>query len=307
MKIVFMGTPVFCIPILEEIIKKHEIVLLVTQPDKLVGRKRTLTFPKVKEFGIANGIEVYQPNKIRKEYDYILKYDFDIIVTCAYGQIIPKELLNYPKYKAINIHASLLPYLRGGAPIHKAIIDGYQETGITIMYMNEFMDQGDILFQDKIKIEEDDTYLSLHDKLSYLAKKNINKYLELIKENKITPVAQLDIEATYAYNITREEEKVNFNNDSKNIYNHIRGLNPSPGAYITLNNENIKVYESIIIDYEGNEEPGEILSEKEFLVKTKDKAIKITKLQLSGKNIISDKDFLNGKGRNLIKKGYLIK
>lgn len=306
MDIVFMGTPIFCIPILNNLIKEHHIKLIVTQPDQLVGRKKEIVYSEVKNFALEHKIDIFQPEKIRKDYNKIIEINPDIIITCAYGQIISKVLLDFPKYKSINIHASLLPKLRGGAPIHKAIMNGYDKTGITIMYMNEKMDEGDILFQEEIKIDKLDTYKTLHDKLSLLASKMINPSLKLIKENKFYPLKQDNNEATYGYNVTREEEKLDFNKTSLEVYNHIRALNDKPGAYLILDNLNIKIYESEIINYNGIEKPGTILKDNDFLIKTKDNAIRILKLQLPGKNIITLKDFLNGNGKKYLVKGNLV-
>lgn len=306
MDIVFMGTPIFCIPILNNLIKEHHIKLIVTQPDQLVGRKKEIVYSEVKNFALEHKIDIFQPEKIRKDYNKIIEINPDIIITCAYGQIISKVLLDFPKYKSINIHASLLPKLRGGAPIHKAIMNGYDKTGITIMYMNEKMDEGDILFQEEIKIDKLDTYKTLHDKLSLLASKMINPSLKLIKENKFYPLKQDNNEATYGYNVTREEEKLDFNKTSLEVYNHIRALNDKPGAYLILDNLNIKIYESEIINYNGIEKPGTILKDNDFLIKTKDNAIRILKLQLPGKNIITLKDFLNGNGKKYLIKGNLV-
>ena len=155
-KVVFMVTPLFSVPVLEMLIENTNVVLVVTQPDSFVGRKKELKYPPVKECAIKHNIPVFQPTKIRNEYEEILKYNPDIIITCAYGQIIPSILLDTPRYHAINVHASLLPKLRGGSPLHRAIINGYKETGITIMYMAPGMDDGDIITQKSIKIEETD-------------------------------------------------------------------------------------------------------------------------------------------------------
>lgn len=167
MKIVFMGTPDFSVPVLQRLIRDgYEIVAVVTQPDKPVGRKKVITPPPVKQEALRHEIPVLQPKKVRTEYEEILKYEPDLIVTAAYGQILPGELLDSPERGCINVHASLLPEYRGGAPIHQAIIDGKKETGVTIMYMVEKLDAGDMLSQVSVEIEEDDTVGSLHDKLS---------------------------------------------------------------------------------------------------------------------------------------------
>ena len=196
LNIVYMGTPDFSVGPLEKLIEKYNVVMVVTQPDKEIGRKKEIKFSPVKECAIKNNIKVFQPSKIRENYKEILDEKPDIIITCAYGQIIPKELLDYPKYGCINIHASLLPKLRGGAPIHKAIINGYEKTGVTIMYMDEKMDSGDIIYQEKIEIKDDDNAGTLFDKLSDLGM-GTEKLQEYI--TKIFPkakVIRMDVDTT---------------------------------------------------------------------------------------------------------------
>ena len=173
-KVIFMGTPEFAVPILQMLIKNTEVLLVVTQPDKEVGRKKEKKFSPIKELAIKNNIETFQPIKIKEDYKYILEKNPDIIITCAYGQIIPNELIETPKYGAINVHASLLPKLRGGAPIHHAIIDGYKKTGITIMYMSSKMDAGDIISQKETIINEKENVGTLHDKLSKIGTELLN-------------------------------------------------------------------------------------------------------------------------------------
>ena len=247
-KVVFMGTPEFSVPVLEGLIDNYDVVGVVTQPDKEAGRKKEIKFSPIKEVALKYNIKVFQPEKIRKEYEDILALKPDIIITCAYGQIIPKEILDYPKYGCINVHASLLPKLRGGAPIHHAIIDGYSKTGITIMYMDVNMDTGDIISQEEINIDDNMNVGVLHDKLSIMGKELLLKTLPDIIGGKATPIKQNDDEATYAYNIKREEELLDFNKTAKEVYNQIRGLNPFPGAYAILDGKIIKIYNARITD-----------------------------------------------------------
>ncbi len=296
LNIVYMGTPDFSVKPLEELNKKYNILAVVTQPDKMVGRKKILTPSPVKEFALLNNIKVIQPEKIRDDYVEIINLNPNIIITCAYGQIIPKELLDFPKYGCINIHASLLPKLRGGAPIHKAIIYGYEKTGITIMYMDEKMDSGDIIYQEEIIIEDDDTAGSLFDKLSILGSKMIIKILPDIINNNINRIKQDESKVTYAYNITREEEKIDFNKTSKEVYNKIRGLNPSPVSYAILDNKKVKIFKSKIGQSTKNGKAGEIINvyNDSIGVKTLDGEILILELQFEGKNKISVKDYING-------------
>ena len=296
MKIVYMGTPDFSVLPLKKLIKDYEVVGVVTQPDKKVGRKKEIKYSPTKEFALENNLKVLQPKKIKEEYQEILDLNPDIIITCAYGQIIPKELLDYPKYGCINIHASLLPKLRGGAPIHKAIINGYETTGVTIMYMDEKMDSGDIIYQKEIKIEENDNAGSLFDKLSILGSNMIIEILPSIIKGTNKRIKQDENEVTYAFNITREEEKIDFNKTTKEVYNKIRGLYPWPVGYTTLDNKKVKIYSSIIGNSNKNGTNGQIINiyNDSIGIKTLDGEIKILELQFEGKKRIFVKDYLNG-------------
>ena len=300
-KVVFMGTPEFSVPVLEMLIDNTNVVLVVTQPDKEVGRHHELKVTPVKECALKHNIEVYQPIKIRNEYEYILEKNPDVIITCAYGQIIPSILLDTPKYNAINVHASLLPKLRGGSPLHKCIIDGYKETGVTIMYMAPGMDDGDIITQRSIEIKDTDNVGIIHDELSIMGRDLLLETLPNIFSGNITRTKQNPDEVTYAYNIKREEEKVDFNKTAREVFNQIRGMYPFPIAYTTLNGEVIKICESVI----GNSfkgKPGEIIetSKDGISVMCKDKNIIITRLKPSGKKEMSAKDYLNGKNKTLV-------
>ena len=297
MKVVFMGTPEFAVPILKLLIDEYDVVGVVTQPDRMVGRKRIITPPPVKELALAHNIKVFQPLKIKENYQEILALSPDLIVTCAYGQILPEEILQFPKYGCINVHASLLPKLRGGAPIHHAIIDGYKETGITIMYMSKKMDQGDILTQVKTPILDDDTLGSLHYKLSEMAKDLLKSTIPLLIEDKIIPLKQNEEEATYGYNISREEERIDFTKSIEEVDRQVRGLNPVPGAYTTLNGKILKIYDVRFGDrYYPNTEDGTIVDfhHDGFSVVCGKKELVITDMALEGKRRCAAKDFLNG-------------
>ncbi len=296
LKVIFMGTPDFCVPILEELIKKCTVIAVVTQPDKEVGRKKVLTPSPIKEVALKNNIKVLQPVKIKEEYQDIIDLNPDIIITCAYGQIVPEVILNAPKYGCINVHASLLPKLRGGAPIHKAIINGYKKTGITIMYMDKGMDTGDMISKKEVDITDFDTAETLHDKLQKASVPLLMETLPSIINGTNKRENQNNDEATYAYNVSREDEHVNFNDTSLNVYNKIRGLNSWPGAYATLDDKNIKLWVSKISDNVYDKKPGTIvnLNKDGMEVVTKDKSILITELQLPGKKKMNIKDFING-------------
>lgn len=297
MKVVFMGTPEFAVPILKLLIDEYDVVGVVTQPDRMVGRKRIITPPPVKELALEHNIKVFQPRKIKEDYQEILALAPDLIVTCAYGQILPEEILHFPKYGCINVHASLLPKLRGGAPIHHAIIDGYKETGITIMYMSKKMDQGDILTQVKTPILDDDTLGSLQYKLSEMAKDLLKSTIPLLIEDKIIPLKQNEEEATYGYNISREEERIDFTKSIEEVDRQVRGLNPVPGAYTTLNGKILKIYDVRFGDrYYPNTEDGTIVDfhHDGFSVVCGKKELVITDMALEGKRRCAAKDFLNG-------------
>ncbi len=297
MKVVFMGTPEFAVSILKLLIDEYDVVGVVTQPDKMVGRKRIITPPPVKELALEHNIKVFQPRKIKEDYQEILALAPDLIVTCAYGQILPEEILHFPKYGCINVHASLLPKLRGGAPIHHAIIDGYKETGITIMYMSKKMDQGDILTQVKTPILDDDTLGSLQYKLSEMAKDLLKSTIPLLIEDKIIPLKQNEEEATYGYNISREEERIDFTKSIEEVDRQVRGLNPVPGAYTTLNGKILKIYDVRFGDrYYPNTEDGTIVDfhHDGFSVVCGKKELVITDMALEGKRRCAAKDFLNG-------------
>ncbi len=296
-KILFMGTPEFSVNVLQGLIENYHVVGVVTQPDKEVGRKHEIKFSPVKELAIEHEIRVYQPEHIKKEYEELLRHPVDLIVTCAYGQIIPKELLDFPKYGCINVHASLLPKLRGGAPIHKAIIDNYSRTGVTIMYMVEKMDAGDIISQVDTPILPEDNVGTLHDRLSIMGTKLLLETIPNIISGNIHPIRQKEEEVTYAWNITREEEKIDFNQSTIDIYNRIRGLSPWPGAYAILDQNIVKIYAARISDSffttRKNGEIGKIYDDG-IGVSTKDGEIIITKLQFAGKRKMSAREYLNG-------------
>ncbi len=296
LKVVFMGTPDFSVPVLKGLIDNYNVVGVVTQPDKEVGRHKELSFSPIKKLALEHNIKVVQPEKVRIEFNDILKLEPDIIITCAYGQIIPVEILDYPKFGCINVHASLLPKYRGGAPIHHAIINGEKETGITIMYMAPGMDDGDIISQEKVEIKENETLGELHDVLSNLGAKLLLETLPSIINGTNKRIKQDESKVTFAKIIKKEDEIIDFNDKALNVHNKIRGLSPFPGAYGVLNNKRIKIYKTKVIKDSSNTEPGTIIKvEKDGIyVKTKDNAIVIEELKIEGKKLMSVKEFLNG-------------
>lgn len=309
MKIVFMGTPDFAVNVLQGLIdNNYDVVGVVSQPDKEVGRKRILTPTPVKEVALKYNIPVFQPVKIRKEFDSILALEPDMIVTCAYGQIIPKEILDYPRLGCINVHGSLLPKLRGGAPIHHAIMDGLEETGITIMYMDVSMDSGDIISQRSIPITDSDNVGILWDKLSLLGRDLLLDTLPSIIDGTNDRIKQDESLVTFGYNVKREEEHVDFTNTSRKVFNHIRGLNPWPSAYAILDDNEMKIYDSEILNKDFSKNTcGEIVdvTKEGIVVKTSDGAVVLKTIKPFGKKMMNAKDYVNGIGKdNLIGKVF---
>lgn len=295
-KVIFMGTPIFASIILDELIKKYNVIMVVCQPDREKDRKGNIIYSPCKKLAIENNIQVFQPLKIRDEYQKILDMNPDIIITAAYGQIIPDIVLNYPKYGAINVHGSLLPKLRGGAPIHHAIINGDKEIGVTIMYMDKRMDAGDIISQRAILLTNDMTLDIAYEKLAIIGRDLLIETIPSIINGTNNRIHQDENEVTFGYNITKEEEKINFDDTSMNVYNKIRGLSSVPGAYAIINNKRMKVYSSSITNIKSKGLPGVIedIRNDGIYVNTKDYIIKLTDIKLEGKNRCPVHEFING-------------
>ena len=295
-KVIFMGTPSYSIPVLEMLIESANVIAVVTQPDKEVGRKKVLTPCPVKKLAQEHNIKVISPKKLKEECQEIIGLKPDIIITCAYGQILPEKLIYAPKYNTVNVHASLLPKYRGGAPIQHAIINGEKETGITIMYTDKGMDSGDIIKEEKIIINENDTYDIISEKMSKLGAKLLKEVLPKILNNTAPRQKQDDTQKTIAPIIKKEDEHLDFNNPVQKVHNKIRGLSSVPGTYAILNNNRIKLLTSEITNITTNKKPGTITKiEKDGIyISCQDKEIKITKLQVSGKKQVSVKDYING-------------
>lgn len=295
-KVIFMGTPIFASIILDELIKKYNVIMVVCQPDREKDRKGNIIYSPCKKLAIENNIQVFQPLKIRDEYQKILDMNPDIIITAAYGQIIPDIVLNYPKYGAINVHGSLLPKLRGGAPIHHAIINGDKEIGVTIMYMDKRMDAGDIISQRAIPLTIDMNLDIAYEKLAIIGRDLLIETIPSIINGTNNRIHQNENEVTFGYNITKEEEKINFDDTSMNVYNKIRGLSSVPGAYAIINNKRMKVYSSTISDIKSKNLPGVIkdIRNDGIYVNTKDYIIKLTDIKLEGKKRCQVHEFING-------------
>lgn len=303
MKIIYMGTPDFAVPGLEKLNEEYgiEVSSIVTQPDRPRGRGQNLQPPPVKEKGIELGIRVLQTDNINDPLfiDKIKEIKPDAIVVVAFGQKLSKDILQLPEYGCINLHASLLPKYRGSSPIHRAIINGDEITGVTTMYMDEGWDTGDIIYQKEIYIEKTDTVGTLHDKLAIEGAKLLAKTLIDIKKGKAPRIEQNHKKATYAYKIDKKLGKINWNNSTINIYNLVRGVNPWPGAYTKYENKIIKVWRVSIFNYNNTNkiEPGEIVisnPEEGLVVKTGDGFIRIDELQVPGRKRMDVNDFLRG-------------
>ncbi|GEN82075.1 methionyl-tRNA formyltransferase [Sporosarcina luteola] len=301
-KIVFMGTPDFSVPVLTMLHDEgFEIAAVVTQPDRPVGRKRVLTPPPVKGEAVRLGLPVLQPEKLKNstELSEIIQLKPDLIVTAAYGQILPKELLDAPRFGCINVHASLLPKYRGGAPIHQAVIDGETETGVTIMYMVQKLDAGDIISQVRVPIEETDTTGILFEKLSIAGMELLKETLPSILAGTNERIQQDEQYVSFAGNITREQEKIDWSRGGTAIYNQIRGLYPWPGAYSVFQGENVKIWKAEKSDIDSDQSPGTLIKllKDRLIIKTGDHtSIAITELQPAGKKRLSAEEFMNGVG-----------
>ncbi len=304
-KVVYMGTPDFSVPVLNMLIDNYDVVGVVTQPDKPVGRSGKMSISPVKEIALNHNIKLFQPHKIREQYIDILNERPDLIVTCAYGQIIPKEILDYPRLGCINVHASLLPKYRGGAPIHRAIINGDKKTGITIMYMDVGMDDGDIICQKEEDILESDTAETLFNKLSILGGELLKEVLPDIISGSNKRVKQDESKVTYAYNIKSDEEVVNFNKTRTEVFNQVRGLNSWPVAYTLLDGKRLKIWEVKKGSSNMTTEPnGTIIKlyKDGIGVQVNDGEIILTNVQLEGKKRMDVNAFLNG----IVDKNYLL-
>ena len=303
-KIVFMGTPKFAVPILEMLIENFGVDLVITQPDKKVGRKKVLTAPPVKILAEEKGIRVLQPEKISGDEDVLAELkelNPDIIITAAYGQLVPESILEIPKYKCINVHGSLLPKLRGGAPIQYSILEDHRKTGITIMYMVKKLDAGDMISKVEVDILDSDNYESLHDKLSIAGRDLLKETLPNIFTGNIAPEKQDDSLATFARNILREDEKIDWNKSARQIFNQIRALDPTPGAFTYLDENVLKIWSSEVVDLEENfssKKVGTIIKQDKkyiYLLCGENTVLKVKELQISGKKRMPVVNFLSNK------------
>lgn len=302
-KIIFMGTASFSKQVLEKLLENnYNVVAVVTQPDRFVGRKKVLTMPEVKEVALASGIPVYQPLKIKEEYQEIIALEPDLIITAAYGQIVPEAVLNAPKIGCINVHASLLPKYRGGAPVHYAIMEGEEVTGVTIMYMVKKMDAGNIISQVEVPIGAEETTGELYERLSIAGAELLLETLPSVLAGTNESIAQDESLVTYSPTISHEQEKIDFSKSALRVYNQVRGMNPWPGAYTTYQGKVVKIWAGKIhvcenaLKHHVHQENGTIVKifKDAIGVKTGEGIYLITELQLAGKKRMLVKDYLNG-------------
>ena len=296
--IVFLGTPEFASCILEGLIaQNYNIIAVVSQPDKPVGRKRILTPTPVKEVALKHNIPVYQPVSLKQDYEFLKQMDIDMLITAAYGQILPKEVLALAKVNNINVHASLLPLHRGGAPIHRAIINGDEKTGVTIMEMVYKMDAGRMYAKKEVLIDKNINTTNLFKQLQEVGKELLLEVLPDLLENKIEGIPQDESQATFSYNIKREEERIDFNKTVLQVHNLIRGLSEVPGAYCLYKDKEFKIYKaSIYSTSNDNNEVGtmKIEGKNRLLVKCKDGYLELLEIKVEGKAKMDVKSFLNG-------------
>ena len=299
MKVIYMGTPDFSVGALEAIIKAgHEVVLVVTQPDKPKGRGKAMQASPVKECALSHGIEVFQPTKIRESenVEYLRKFGADIFVVAAFGQILPKSILDMPKSGCVNIHASLLPKYRGAAPIQWAVINGDEVTGVTTMLMNEGIDTGDMIAKKQVRLAEDETGGSLFDRLADTGAELIVETMKMLEEGTAEFTPQNSEEATHTSMISKELGSIEWSKPAAEIERLIRGLNPWPSAYTRLKGKTFKIWKAQVVEVSSSDKPGTIIKigKDELLVQTGEGALSLIEVQLEGKKRMDVASFLRG-------------
>ncbi|MGY5220786.1 methionyl-tRNA formyltransferase [Enterococcus hirae] len=305
-KLVFMGTPAFSVPILEGLLEEgYEVVAVVTQPDRPVGRKKIITPTPVKEAAVKHGLLVLQPEKISgsEEMEKIIALQPDVIITAAFGQFLPEKLLQAPDHGAINVHASLLPKYRGGAPVHYSIINGEKETGVTIMEMIKKMDAGGIYAQESLPITKQDDVGTMFEKLSALGKQLLLKTLPDILNGNLSPRPQDESKVTFSPNITREQEAIDWNKTAEEIDNQVRGMRPWPIAFTTYEQTRWKLLNVEALAEKTTAEPGTIIKKDKknlWIACGKQTVLAIKELQPAGKGKQAVNEFLNGSGQQVM-------
>lgn len=299
MRVIFMGTPDFSVGTLEALIQAgHQVVLAVTQPDKPKGRGGKMQFPPVKETALEHGIPVFQPRKVREpeNIEELRKYQADVIVVVAFGQILPREILELTPYGCINVHASLLPSYRGAAPIQWAVINGETVSGVTTMQMDEGLDTGDMLLKTEVPLEPKETGGSLHDKLAAAGASLCVRTLKALEEGAVTPKKQGESPTAYASMLKKEMGEICWKDPAISIERLIRGLNPWPSAYTGWQDKTMKIWEAEVLEEDGGQEPGTVVrvDKDGFLVQTGKGLLKVTALQIPGKKRMEADAFLRG-------------
>lgn len=295
MNIVFMGTPDFAVPALEKLVlSSHNISAVITQPDKPVGRKQILTPPDVKVCAEKHGLTVLQPSTLKDDNSFaeIKQLNPDVIVVVAYGKILPKNILDIPKYGCVNVHGSILPKYRGSSPIQQAVLNGDKVTGVTTMYMGEGLDTGDILLVKETEIGENETSAQLFDRLSFLGADLLIETLDGFKNHSIVPKKQDENSATYTAKINKSLCPIDWNKTNNEVHNQVRGLQTWPVAFTKLNDKELKIHSTLLCDKNGN--PGEIIDINPLTIACKSGSVIIKELQLSGKKRMDSKSFMLG-------------
>ncbi|MFR3499909.1 MAG: methionyl-tRNA formyltransferase [Paraclostridium bifermentans] len=303
MKIVFMGTPEFAVPCLQKIIDEgHEVVAVVTQPDKPKGRGKKLAMPPVKELALKYDIPVYQPLKAREEsfVDTLKEMNPELIVVVAFGQILPKSILDIPKYGCVNVHASLLPRYRGAAPLNWVIINGEEKTGVTTMYMDEGLDTGDMILKSEIPLDDEITAGELHDKMMIDGAKVLKETIDSIEKGEAPREKQSNENTCYSPIMNKSLGNIDWNKSAIDIHNLVRGINPWPSAYTTYEGQTMKIWKTKVIDKNSDKDPGTIISvDKEGInVSTSEGIVQIKEIQMAGKKRMEVPEYIKGNNIN---------
>ena len=299
MKIVFMGTPEFAVPCLQKIIDEgHEVLAVVTQPDKPTGRGKKLAMPPVKELALKYNIDVYQPVKAREDsfVEKLKEINPELIVVVAFGQILPKSILDIPKFGCVNVHASLLPKYRGAAPLNWVIINGEEKTGVTTMYMDVGLDTGDMILKSEIPLDDEITAGELHDKMMVQGAEVLKDTIDLISKGEAPREKQNDEETCYSPIMDKSLGNIDWSKSATDIHNLIRGVNPWPSAYTTYDKQTMKIWKTKVLDKLSEKTPGTILSvdKNGIEVSTGDKVLQISEIQMSGKKRMIVSEYIKG-------------
>lgn len=308
MRVIFMGTPDFAVPSLEALLTKHEVVLVVTQPDKPKGRGKKMVPTPVKACALEHGIPVLQPEKVKEPefVEQLRSYEPDLIAVTAFGQILNEPILEMPKYGCINVHGSLLPKYRGAAPMQWSIIDGEKVTGITTMYMAKGLDSGDMLLKAEVEITDEDTFATIHDKMAVTGANLLLDTLDQLEAGTLERIPQDHDAATYAPMITKETGHIDWSKNRQDIINLIRGLNPVPAAYTIYEEEVLKIFGAVVSDVQADDAAnGEIVAvvKKGFVIKCGDGCLLITEVQARGGKRMMTDAYLRG---HAVKEGILL-